>query len=149
VAYVAPTLRLSFQTSRSYDTFKIKSKKENVLTKIERELGLLFNTHPMIDTTILPAEVQQNPEITIGELAEKHEASYPAMAAALRRSGIRAKRKKTTKRRLSNGGRSFKILGYIMANPEMNFTVIAEQFNCTREYVSQIDAIAREEGIIK
>ena len=120
-----------------------------MLTKIERELGLLVNTNPMIDTTILPAEVQQNPEITIGELAEKHEASYPAMAAALRRSGIRAKRKKTTKRRLSNGGRSFKILGYIMANPEMNFTVIAEQFNCTREYVSQIDAIAREEGIIK
>jgi len=119
------------------------------LTKIERELSLLVNIHPMIDTTILPAEVQQNPEITIGELAEKHNANYPAMAAALRRSGVRAKRKKTTKRRLSNGSRSFKILGYIMANPEMNLTVIAEQFNCTREYVSQIDAIARQEGIIK
>jgi len=103
----------------------------------------------MIDTTILPSEVQQNPEITIGELADKYNANYPAMAAALRKSGIRAKRKKTTKRRLSNGSRSFKILGYIMANPEMNLTVIAEQFNCTREYVSQIDAIARQEGIIK
>lgn len=119
------------------------------LTKIERELGLLVNTHPMIDTTILPSEVQQNPEITIGELADKYNANYPAMAAALRKSGIRAKRKKTTKRRLSNGSRSFKILGYLMANPEINLTVIAEQFNCTREYVSQIDATAREEGIIK
>ena len=103
----------------------------------------------MIDTTILPTEIQENPEITIGELAEKHEASYPAMAAALRRTGIRAKRKKTTKKRMVNGSRAFKILGYLMANPEMNFTVVAEQFNCTREYVSQIDAIARQEGIIK
>jgi hypothetical protein len=36
-----------------------------------------------------------------------------------------------------------------MANPEANFSVVGEQFNCTREYVSQIDAIARQEGIIK
>jgi DNA-binding IscR family transcriptional regulator len=50
---------------------------------------------------------------------------------------------------MSNGGRAFKILGYLMANPEMNFTAVAEQFNCTREYVSQIEAIARQEGIIK
>jgi hypothetical protein len=103
----------------------------------------------MIDTTILPTEIQENPEITIGELAVKHGASYFAMASALKRTGIRAKRKKTTKRRMSNGGRAFKILGYLMANPEMNFTVVAEQFNCTREYVSQIEAIARQEGIIK
>jgi hypothetical protein len=103
----------------------------------------------MIDTTILPTEIQENPEITIGELAVKHGSSYHAMASALKRTGIRAKRKKTTKRRMSNGGRAFKILGYLMANPEMNFTAVAEQFNCTREYVSQIEAIAREEGIIK
>ena len=44
VAYVAPTLRLSFQTSGGYDAFKIKSKKENVLTKIEQQLGLAVNT---------------------------------------------------------------------------------------------------------
>ena len=103
----------------------------------------------MIDTTILPTEIQENPEITIGELAEKHNASYPAMAAALRKSGIRAKRKKTTKKRLINGSRAFRVLGYLMANPEMNYAVIAEQFNCTREYVSQIEAMARQEGIIK
>jgi hypothetical protein len=103
----------------------------------------------MIDTTILPTEVQENPEITIGELAEKHEASYPAMAAALRRTGIRAKRKKTTKKRLVTGSRAFKVLGYLMANPEMNYAAIADQFNCTREYVSQIEAMARQEGIIK
>lgn len=103
----------------------------------------------MIDKTILPTEIQSNPEITIGELAEKHNASYAAMAQALRKSGIRAKRKKSTKRRISNGSRAFKVLGYLMANPEMNFAAVAEQFNCTREYVSQIEAIARQEGIIK
>ena len=103
----------------------------------------------MIDTSILPTEIEENPEITIGELAEKHGAKYGAMAQALRKNGIRAKRKKTTKRRMSNGGRAFKILGYLMANPEMNFAAVAEQFNCTREYVSQIEAIARQEGIIK
>ena len=102
----------------------------------------------MIDTTILPTEIQENPEITIGELAEKHGVKYGAMAQALRKNGIRAKRKKTTKRRMT-GGRAFKVLGYLMANPEMNFAAIAEQFNCTREYVSQIEAIARQEGIIK
>jgi hypothetical protein len=89
----------------------------------------------MINTSTLPTEIQENPEITIGELAVKHGSSYHAMASALKRTGIRAKRKKTTKRRMSNG--------------EMNFTAVAEQFNCTREYVSQIEAIAREEGIIK
>jgi hypothetical protein len=36
-----------------------------------------------------------------------------------------------------------------MNNPETNFTAVAEVFNCTREYVSQIEAIARQEGIIK
>ena len=102
----------------------------------------------MIDTTILPTEIQENPEITIGELAEKNGVNYHAMAAALRKTGIRAKRKRTTKRRMQ-GSRAFKVLGYIMANPEMNHNFIAEQFNCTREYVSQIEAIARQEGIIK
>jgi CRP-like cAMP-binding protein len=102
----------------------------------------------MIDTTILPTEIQENPEITIGELAEKHGVKYGAMAQALRKNGIRAKRKKSTKRRMT-GSRAFKVLGYLMANPEMNFAAIAEQFNCTREYVSQIAAIARQEGIIK
>ena len=102
----------------------------------------------MIDTTILPTEIQENPDITIGELAEKHGVKYGAMAQALRKNGIRAKRKKTTKRRMS-GSRAFKVLGYLMANPEMNFAAVAEQFNCTREYVSQIEAIARQEGIIK
>ena len=103
----------------------------------------------MIDTTILPKDIEENPEITIGELAVKHGANYHAMASALKRTGIRAKRKKSTKKRLINGSRAFKVLGYLMANPEMNFSVIGEQFNCTREYVSQIDAIARQEGIIK
>ena len=103
----------------------------------------------MIDTTILPKDIQENPEITIGELAVKHGANYFAMASALKRTGIRAKRKKTTKKRLVNGSRAFKILGYLIANPETNFTVVAEQFNCTMEYVSQIVAIARQEGIIK
>ena len=103
----------------------------------------------MIKASLLPQEIEQNPDITIGELAEKHGVKYGAMAQALRKNGIRAKRKKTTKRRMSNGGRAFKILGYLMANPEMNFAAIADQFNCTREYVSQIEAIARQEGIIK
>ena len=103
----------------------------------------------MIDTSILPTEIQENPEITIGELADKHGVKYHAMASALKRSGIQAKRKRTTKRRMSNGSRAFKVLGYIIANPEINHVAIAEQFNCTREYVSQIEAIARQEGIIK
>jgi hypothetical protein len=36
-----------------------------------------------------------------------------------------------------------------MANPEMPLEVVSKQFNCTREYVSQIDAMARQEKIIK
>lgn len=103
----------------------------------------------MIKSSVLPQEIQDNPEISIGELAEKYGASYPAMAAALRRSGVRAKRKKTTKRRLANGSRAFQVLGYIMANPEMNLAAISEQFNCSREYVSQVEAMARAVKIIK
>lgn len=103
----------------------------------------------MINKSIIPAQIEENPEITIEELAKKHGANYHAMASSLKRSGIRVRRKRTTKKRLINGSRAFKVLGYLINNPEMNFAVIAEQFNCTREYVSQIEAIARQEGIIK
>ena len=36
-----------------------------------------------------------------------------------------------------------------MANPEMALEAICKKFNCSREFVSQVDAMARKEGIIK
>lgn len=103
----------------------------------------------MINKEQLQIDVQNNPEATIGELAKLHGSSYPAMSSALRSIGIRAKRKNTTKKRIKEGGRAFKVLAHLIHNPDDNYAVIGEIFNCTREYVSQIDAIARNEGIIK
>ena len=75
--------------------------------------------------------------------------TYHIVKKSLLFHGILRGRKPHTRNRIREGNRAFKVLGYIMANPEMALEVVGKQFNCTREYVSQIDAMARKEGIIK
>lgn len=74
---------------------------------------------------------------------------YHIVKKSLLFHGILNGRKPHTRNRIREGNRAFKVLGYIIANPEMSLEAVGKQFNCTREYVSQIDAMARKEGIIK
>lgn len=85
----------------------------------------------------------------IYDLAAEFGCSYAKVNKSLKFHGILRGRKPTVRHRLRDGNRAFKVLGYIMANPELALEFVAKQFNCTREYVSQIDAMARKEGIIK
>ena len=94
-------------------------------------------------------EVFKDGWLSTKELCERFGKSYPTIIRSLKAYGIVSGRKPTVRSRIREGNRSFKILGYIMANPEMSFNTVAKQFLCTKEFVSQIDAMARKEGIIK
>lgn len=94
-------------------------------------------------------EVLKEGWLPIHEMAARLNASYYRIKKSLHHHGLLQGRKPHIRRRMNDGSRVIKILAYIMANPEMSFTTIASQFNCSREYVSQIDGAARKEGIIK
>lgn len=93
-------------------------------------------------------EIFKDGWISTEELCKRCGKSYPTVMKSLKAYGIVKKRKPSVRRNLRSS-RIFKILGYLMANPEMNHAEIARQFLCTRELVGQIEASARQEGIIK
>ena len=95
------------------------------------------------------AEVLANGWLSTKELCKHLDASYPTVIKSLKAHGIVQGRKPSVRHRLREGSRIFKVLGYIMANPEMPHETVAKQFLCTREFVGQIEAMARQEGIIK
>lgn len=85
---------------------------------------------------------------TIEDAANQLHCSIPTVATATKKFGLFGGRKPTTKGKF-NGGRAFKILGHLIANPEENLASIGRRFNCTREYVRQVKEAAITEGIIK
>lgn len=86
---------------------------------------------------------------TVIEAAEQLHCTPSAITSAIKRHGLfNGKRKPTTKDKF-NGFRAFKVLAYIIKNPEENLASIGRRFNCTREYVRQIKEAAIAEGIIK
>lgn len=95
------------------------------------------------------AEVLANGWLSTKELCQRLDASYPTIMRSLKAHGIVTGRKPSVRTRVQNGSRIFKVLGYIMANPEMSHEAVSKQFLCTREFVGQIEAMARQEGIIK
>lgn len=94
-------------------------------------------------------EALANGWLSTSQLCQKLGKSYPTIMRSLKVHGIIQGRKPTVRNRIREGNRAFKVLGYIMANPEMTHDVVAKQFLCTREFVGQIEAMARQEGIIK
>ena len=108
---------------------------------------------PLKKSSILPkevlAEVLKDGWLSSEEMCKRCNVSYHIVNKSLKAHGIIKGRKPTVRNRLHNGGRAFKILGYIMANPEMPLDLIAKQFLCTKEFVGQVEAMARQEGIIK
>lgn len=95
------------------------------------------------------AEVLANGWLSTEQLCKRLNASYPTIIKSLKAHNIIRGRKPTVRNRIREGNRAFKVLGYIMANPEMSHELVAKQFLCTREFVGQVEAMARQEGIIK
>lgn len=83
------------------------------------------------------------------DLCKRTNTTYYIAIKSLRTHGFIQGRKPTVRHRVCQSNRAFKVLGYIMANPEMSLDAVSKQFLCTREFVSQIEAMARQEGIIK
>lgn len=93
-------------------------------------------------------EILKDGWLSTKELCERCGKSYPTVIRSMRAHGI-VKGRKPTVRHHAHSSRTFKVLGYLMANPEMSHTAIAKQFLCTREFVGQVEAMSRKEGIIK
>ena len=95
------------------------------------------------------ADVLKDGWLTVDELCIRCNATRYTVMQSLRAYGIIQGRKPSVRTRVKESTRAFKVLGYIMANPELNHEAVAKQFLCTREYVGHVEAMARQEGIIK
>ncbi len=86
---------------------------------------------------------------TVTEAAEQLHVTPATITSAIKKFGLfGGERKPTTKDKFS-GFRAFKVLGYMLKNPEENLASVGRRFNCTREYVRQIKEVSVLEGIIK
>jgi hypothetical protein len=95
------------------------------------------------------AEALKDGWLTCNELSIRCNSTNYIVMQSLRAYGIIQGRKPSVRHRLKDSSRAFKVLGYLMANPEESYDFIAKQFLCTREFVSHVAAMARQEGIIK
>jgi len=93
-------------------------------------------------------EVFEEPT-TIVDAAKELNCTMATVTSAIKRHGLFGGGRKPTVKSTFNGTRAFKVLGYMLNNPEENLASIGRRFNCTREYVRQIKEAAITEGIIK
>ena len=110
-----------------------------------------------LDPEIIRKLVAEQPYICKQEIAEKLNESYARVDHAVRRHGILVKRCRRNRKRavcrdrarVKAPSRLFMVLGYWLNNPDETLKQVADQFHCTSEYVNQIEAMARQVGIIK
>lgn len=106
-------------------------------------------THSILKERI-ESILKEKPDITKQELAESLGLSYSSLFYALKQLGIRVPRAQRNRLKAPQiNSRAFQVLGYLMNNPHTTLQHVADQFRCTREYVSQIETKARVAGILK
>jgi hypothetical protein len=104
----------------------------------------------MLNKEKILQDLADNPSIYTDELARMHGCSYNTMYSCLRGMGIKMPHKKRrTKHRVKDGTRPFKVLGCLINLPDETYANIAHLCSVTREYVSQVAAMARTEGILE
>lgn len=123
--------------------------KKPTIRNILRRNGI----RPLFQKKLIPkeklAEALKDGWLTSKELRIRCNASHYTVMQSLRAYGIIQGRKPSVRTRVKESTRAFKVLAYIMANPELSHDVVAKQFLCTREFVGHVEAMARQEGIIK
>lgn len=110
-----------------------------------------------LDPEIIRNLIAEQPYICKQEIAEKLNESYARVDRAVRQHGILVKRCRRNRKRavyrdrdrVKTPSRLFMVLGYLLNNPNDTLKQVADQFHCTSEYVNQIEAMARQVGIIK
>jgi len=95
------------------------------------------------------AEALKDGWLTGKELCIRCNSTHYTVMQSLKAYGIVKGRKPSVRTRVKESTRAFKVLGYIMANPELSHEAVAKQFLCSREFVGHVEAMARQEGIIK
>ncbi len=106
-------------------------------------------THDILKQRIFDI-LREKPDITRQELADRLGVRYQSLYSFLRRSGIRVERPPRNRLKAPQiNSRAFHILGYLVNHPYYTLQHVADQFDCTREYVSQIEAKGKAAGIIK
>ena len=103
--------------------------------------------HEPITKEVLEAVFEQ--PCTIEEAAQQLHSNIGSVSQAIRKFGLFGGGRKPTVKNKFVGERSFKVLAYLLNNPEESMNSISKRFNCTREYVRQIKEVATAEGIIK
>jgi len=94
--------------------------------------------------------LKEKPDTTKQELADSLGISYLSLDYLLRKLGMRVPRPQRNRLKAPQiNSRAFQVLGYLMNNPHTTLQHVADQFGCTREYVSQIETKARVAGILK
>lgn len=94
--------------------------------------------------------LKEKPDTTKQELAGSLGVSYVSLDYRLKKLGIRVPRPQRNRLKAPQiNSRAFQVLGYLMNNPHTTLQHVADQFRCTREYVSQIETKARVAGILK
>jgi DNA-binding MarR family transcriptional regulator len=106
-------------------------------------------THAILKERI-ESILKEKPSITKQELAESLGISYLSLDYLLKKLGMRVPRPERNRLKAPQiNSRAFQVLGYLMNNPHTTLQHVADQFCCTREYVSQIETKARVAGILK
>lgn len=98
-----------------------------------------------IDRESLEMALEQ--DATVEGMAKTLQTTPSTVSRAMGYYGMVKPRKAHTKSKFV-GERAFKVLGWIIKNPDENLASIGRHFNCTREYVRQIKQCAINEGII-
>jgi hypothetical protein len=94
-------------------------------------------------------EVLQGGWMTLLDMAKTFDCSPSKVTSSMKYYGLQRGRRKYVRNRIRKSTGIIKVLAAILNNPEKPLNQIAQELMVTREYVSQIDAQARQEGIIK
>jgi DNA-binding MarR family transcriptional regulator len=94
--------------------------------------------------------LHENPDTTKQELADRLGVRYQTLYGFLRKHGICVPRPHRNRLHAPQiNSRSFQVLGYLVNHPYYTLQHIADQFDVSREYVSQIEVKGKAAGIIK
>jgi DNA-binding MarR family transcriptional regulator len=106
-------------------------------------------THDILKQRIFDI-LREKPDITRQELADQLGVRYQSLYSFLRRSGICVPRPYRNRLKAPQlNSRAFQVLGYLVNHPYYTLQHVADQFDVSREYVSQIEVKAKNAGIIK
>ena len=94
-------------------------------------------------------EVLSGGWMTLLDMAKALDCAPSKVTSSMKYHGLQRGRRTYTRNRVRKSTGIIKVLAAILNNPEKPLNQIAQELMVTREYVSQIDAQARQEGIIK